>query len=266
MEEQVEAPVEQVEAPQAPSWNGSLSDEYKSLPTFEKFKSADDLAKSYVNLEKMVGKDKIVMPKDEKDVDGWNTVYSRLGRPEAPDKYEVKLDLPEGLSVPDEAINSFKSVAHQYGLSNKQLQGIMGHWSELEKNAYIQSVERKAEVIQSTETGLRKELGANYDVAKTNVEAFINNFAPDEVKQDYLDGIKSNKDMFKTFYNASKKMGEDSLGGSKKQLGMSPEEAQQEYNAILYDVKGAYYNNAHPEHESTKQKMMKLLEYIQAGQ
>ncbi len=265
MSEETVTTNETVTTQQPQTWTSSLSPEYQNLPNFSKFKDVNDLAKSYVNLEKLVGLEKIPMPKDEKDQAGWDMVYNRLGRPESPDKYEVKLGLAEGLQVPDEVFGSLKKRAHSLGMSTKQLQGILDHWSELENNALNQRNEQMKQAEISTETELRKQLGANYETSKKNVEAFIRSFVKKESQEAFLNQIKTDRDLFETFYNASKGLGEDSLKGAVKQVGLNPEEANLEYRRILADTKGPYYNPAHPEHELVKKKVFDLLTFMEAG-
>lgn len=248
------------------SWTSTLSEEFRGLPSISKFKSADDLAKSYVNLEKLVGLEKIALPKDEKDEAGWSTVYSRLGRPESADKYDLKLNLAEGLKVPDEAINGLKQAGFKSGFSNKQLQSIVDHWVEIENQAYLQRVEASKQAELNTETGLRKKLGANYEASKKNVEAFIRNFAPQEEQEGFLDAIKRDSALFETLYNASKNMGEDVLKGGSKPAGFTPEEAELEYKRLTGDMKSPYWNPNHPEHEIAKKRAFDLLMFMNAGE
>jgi len=245
------------ETPSQPtSWTSSLAPEYQGIPTFSKFKDVNDLAKSYVNLEKLVGVEKIPMPKDEKDEAAWSTVYSRLGRPEAPEKYEVKMNLAEGLQVPDEVFNALKGRAHKLGLSTKQLQGMVDHWAELENNAHMQRLEEHKQHSFNAETELRKRLGSNFDVANKNVDAFIKNFyKTPEAQEKFLRAAKNDPEFFEGLFEASKAMGEDVLKGSKTAIGMTPVEAEAEYKKMLSDLKGPLYNEMHPEHDAAVKKL-----------
>lgn len=260
----VEGTVDQIAQPAQNDWRSSLSPEYRELPSVAKFKSPDDIVKSYVNLEKLVGGEKIPVPKDDADEAAWTTVFNRLGRPESPDKYQVELKLAEGLSVPDEALNGFKQAAFKAGLSNKQIQSIMGYWADIENAAYMQRLEAEKTQSAESETTLRRKLGANYEAAKKNVEAFVNLHYPEGKRKAVVDRLMRDPEEFEALYNASKNFSEDSLGASKP-IGFSPAEAEKEYNKILHDFKGPYYDSLNPEHEATKKRMVDLLGMMEAA-
>lgn len=252
-------------APDQDTWISTLSEEYRELPTFTKFKSANDLAKSYMNLEKMLGGDKLSIPKDPNDEAAWAPVYSRLGRPESADKYDVKINLPEQLNVPKETFDALKTRAYSLGMSTKQLQGIVDHWSEIEGTAYAQRIEANKKAELDTETGLRRKLGANYEVAKTNVLALVKNFAPAEARESILEELRVNPTMFEFYHNLSKSFSEDTLKGSRTEIGMTPEEAEAEYKKMLADFSGPLHKELHPEHDIAVKRVEQLLKYIDAG-
>ena len=58
------------------SWRAGLPDELRDSPSLEKFEASgvEGLARSYVNIERMIGGDKIVIPK-QGDKDGWEKVW-----------------------------------------------------------------------------------------------------------------------------------------------------------------------------------------------
>lgn len=240
------------------TWTSRLPEDIRSLPSISKFKDETELAKSYVNLEKLVSRDKIPMPKDENDQAGWETVFSRLGRPESSDKYDLKIKLNEGLSIQDQHLNGLKAQAHKLGLSSRQLQGMIDYWTELENGAYSQRQNEYKESEAKAETTLRRSLGANFESARKNVEAFVKSTFPKEAQGRVLERVKRDPEEFEAFFNASKYLSEDVLKVGKP-MGMSPAEAELEYKRILSDVKGAFYDPMHPEHELTKKKMMDLL-------
>ena len=59
--EQQSQPSEQTAATET-SWRDSLSDDLKTNASLQKFSDVGTLAKSYINAEQMIGKDKMVVP------------------------------------------------------------------------------------------------------------------------------------------------------------------------------------------------------------
>jgi len=78
------------------------------------------LAQQAYELDKFAGS-AVAIPKDD-DADAWDKVFSRLGRPESSDKYELTVpeNLPETVPYDEEMAKGFKDQAHELGLSQKQ--------------------------------------------------------------------------------------------------------------------------------------------------
>jgi hypothetical protein len=78
-----------------------------------------EVVKNYFELEKQYRSgDKVMLPKDDQDKAGYDTLYNRLGRPESPDKYAF----PEG--VDPEQVKTLAPKLHELGISQKQAQAL----------------------------------------------------------------------------------------------------------------------------------------------
>src|SRR5581483_740520 len=112
-------------APEPNSWHASLPEDLRSNQSLGKFKDVGSLAKSYVELEKHQG-GALRLPGEDAKPEDWDAFYNKLGRPESPDKYEVKRpELGEGIQWPEQTEKSFLQQAHKLGLNSKQAQGLM---------------------------------------------------------------------------------------------------------------------------------------------
>jgi hypothetical protein len=111
------------------------------------WKDPGQLLDSYRNLEKLVGENRIAVPKDEKDEAAWAKLYDSMGRPKSAAEY--KLPVPEGQD------GKFATVAadvfHKAGLSAKQAQSIASWWNET-------TVKAEAEQKQARETKQAQEV------------------------------------------------------------------------------------------------------------
>lgn len=131
------------------TWRDRLPDDLKAHASLSKFETEEGLAKSYVNLERMLGGDKVPVPKDAEDKEGWDRFYAAAGRPEKPEDYKLERpsQLPEGVSV-DEAGETFlKQFAHQNGWNQRQFdaayktflereQQKVAAWSKSQRDSY----------------------------------------------------------------------------------------------------------------------------------
>src|SRR5256885_6120890 len=84
-------------------WRSALPDDLRTEPTLASFKDVSTLAKSFVDTKRMVG-DSIRLPKSDASPEEWGKLYDKLGRPAAPDKYE--LQTPDGVPVDEDMLLS----------------------------------------------------------------------------------------------------------------------------------------------------------------
>lgn len=84
-------------------------------------KSPEDLALSYKNLEKFVGSEKVPLPKDANDAEGWDRLFKAAGRPDAPEAYG--LDKLEGADP--EFSKAAATAFHKAGLNPQQAAGLV---------------------------------------------------------------------------------------------------------------------------------------------
>ena len=106
-----------------------IPEEYREEKSLQNFNKMDDLVKSYLHSQKMVGLDKIPVPNKHATDEDWKEVYKRLGSPETGDQY--KYSLPEDHAVPEDTLKSFSEEAVKLGLLPNQADGIMKYYNEM---------------------------------------------------------------------------------------------------------------------------------------
>lgn len=116
-------------------WTAHIPQEYAAEKFWEplKGKGFGDVLKTYAEAQKFIG-GSIRLP-GEKDAPQdrekkLNDVYAKLGRPESPDKYDLKLPEVGGIKWDDNAVGMFKQTAHKLGLNSTQLNGLLTMYGE----------------------------------------------------------------------------------------------------------------------------------------
>lgn len=116
-------------------WTAHIPQEYAAEKFWEplKGKGFGDVLKTYAEAQKFIG-GSIRLP-GEKDAPQdrekkLNDVYAKLGRPESPDKYDLKLPEVNGVKWDDNAVGMFKQTAHKLGLNSTQLNGLLTMYGE----------------------------------------------------------------------------------------------------------------------------------------
>lgn len=139
-------------APPAASWLDSIQDpETKTWAESKGWKGPEDVLKSSRNLEKLLGSEKIPLPKDAADAEGWDRFHKAAGRPDTPDGYG--LDKLEGADP--EFSKAAASVFHESGISVAQAQKVVEWYGKqsasmlaAQESAFTQQVELDVRSLQ----------------------------------------------------------------------------------------------------------------------
>jgi hypothetical protein len=182
MTEEVAAPVEGQAAPvegAVTSWTDGFNDDMKGYIEKKGFADAGALAESYQNLEKLRGvpaEQLLQLPADMSDLEAMSPVYSKMGRPDAPDGYTNVLG--EGFN--DEVFKSVAETAHQLGLGDGQFQGLQQIMQEQSTHLKEQMDAESAAAFDAWKSDKPEDFNnsarllANLDMDESAVESLLN--------------------------------------------------------------------------------------------
>ena len=245
-------------------WKSSLDPTYASDPSLQHIGSFDALAKSYINAQKMVGAEKVAIPGSWATEEDWNGIYNKLGRPEAPDKYELEL----GENADADFSDWFKNTAHGVGLSTQQAQKLAAAYGEYTGNAQQVTDEQIESRRAEVETELRKELGNNYDDKLQSANAMLQELeAPDLTEIALADGslLGDNPDLIKLMVRVNEyvkeQVGEDALAGRESRPDVSDEDLQNRISELTQSD-SPYWVKMHPDHDRVVAEALRLREQL----
>lgn len=166
-------------------WRGSLPDDLRSEKALADFKDVGSLAKSYVETKRMVG-DAVRVPGKDAKPEEVTAFHRKLGVPESPDKYDVKLpEVPKDHPAWEPTVVAgFKGVAHQAGLTPAQVQAVVDWYAKdsvqsrglasIEGTRAAQAEQAKALETLQAEWGQKDSLGwqQKADLAQRVVRTF----------------------------------------------------------------------------------------------
>jgi len=245
------------------SWRDSLPDELKSNASLEKFSDVSTLAKSYINAESMIGKDKMVIPGANTTEDEWNDIYDKLGRPSDPNAYELTAELAEGEQIDEQLMSSFKETAHKHGLSPAQAQGLLDYYNSISSQSMVDLENNAVLAQEQSQRELREEWGRSYDdnlnKASTVGKQF---FGEDVFGMQLADGSKlgDNPALIKGLSKMASIVSEDVFAGDKT-AASSNANMQQQINDLTAP-NSPYWNKMDPQHEATVQKVLAMREIV----
>lgn len=265
-------------AGQAWSWKEKLGTDIKGSPLLSKFEDTPDgLAKameSHANLEKLLGHEKVPIPKDINDVEGWNRFSKAMGIPDKAEGYGLPdANIPKDMAAKGLTLdkNQFAEIMHAHKVHPAAVKGIWEVYQKLNVEAYSKAMENHRQQLAKTINQLKTEWGDAYN---TNVEMgqmVINKFSADQDMNDYLTTILSQDPRaIKFLAKIGDQFAENKIGEFQmKRFSLTPAEAIEETQRMSRDLDGPYMNQkgkfTEREHQAAVARYNMLLGTAQKG-
>ena len=250
-------------APAPVGFLDSLPEDLRNEPSLRLFSDPASLAKSYVHAQRMIGADKIQLPVKSATDDEWRQVYRRLGAPEDPKAYDIKL----GADVMgDNEMQAFRAAALEAGLNNRQASRIAQFIESTVTQAREAQGTSAESVLRESEQELRQEWGQAFDQKLSLANRAATTFLGSTELLDTIelaDGrlLGDHPAIVKMFANLANEIGEDRLLGESTELVMTPADAQQKIGEITRQGT-PYWDKFHPEHRAYVDEALRLREYM----
>jgi len=240
-------------------WKSALPEELRNDATLSNFKDVASLAKTVVHQQQQMG-NRIPLPKtDEERAE----LYTKLGRPETADGYEI--DIGEELKpyFRDENIQAFRQVAHEIGLNPQQVSALI----DMQKNSIASELSNSPAHLevqaQETQDVLKQEWGVQYDREIRSAKRALQVYGDDEIMELMNTEAGNNPAVLKMFARLGKEITEDMTQNTQNNnLAVSALDARSEIDAVMQDPTHAYFNDRHPEHKTAVEKMRQLHEKV----
>lgn len=245
------------EPPASGNWYDKIDDaELKGYVQNKGWKDPSELAVGYKNLEKLLGGEKLPMPKGAEDAEGWGRVYDALGRPKSAEEY--KLPVPDG-QQPTEFTKAASSKFHELGLNQKQAEGLAAWWNEQQTGFANQMNQQNTQKTEADLVALKGEWGQTWDENINLGSRAAKQFGLDQAKLSAIEGAIGTGEMLKLMAQIGRGLGEHSFesGGGSNKFGMTPEAAKERITALRSDSAWAtkYMNGGADEQAEMKRLM-----------
>lgn len=144
-------------------WRATMPDDIRGEPVLQQYKTIADAAKALVHANRLIGRSIQIPDKAlAEDVEGWNKVFDKLGRPADPNKYELTYpDLPDGVTWDPEYQRMFHERAHAAGLTKAQAQEMANLWHQVNVANQNRIMAEEAEGETRAKRALFEKYGAN---------------------------------------------------------------------------------------------------------
>lgn len=197
------------------SWRVTLPEDIRDNTAFDKYKSPEEVYRGFVAAQQLIGRKGIIQPQEGDGPEIWEQYYNALGRPEAPEKYEIAKpeDLPEGLTYDSDLEKEFKQFAFEKGLTGKQARDAFNFYHEVQVKQLGKYHEANKQAIETGVKALRDEWKADFNNNLLKAEATFKKLADAEtIAEVERSGLGNNPKFIKLFYDISAKyLSEDKL-------------------------------------------------------
>jgi len=266
---EVETPVTETPVTPAFSWKSKLGSDMSNSPTLQKFEDTPEGLKkeveSHLSLEKLLGHDKVPIPKNADDVEGWNRFNKAMGIPEKAEAYGLEdVTLPGNMQDMAFDKQKFAETVHQHRLTPAQAKGLWKAYTGQSIEAYGKFLTEHKANLDKVVNELRAEWGDAYDVNVDLGQTVINKFAGDKESEDFLTATMLKDPRAVRFLAkignqfAENKVGEFQI----KRFAVAPDEARNEIERITKDMNGPYWNQGGKFTEQEHQEARKQVDLL----
>lgn len=225
-----------------------LADDIRSHPALANFKNFNDMAKSYLNSQSVIGRRFDDLTPEQLDM-----FYNKLGRPEAPDGYEIP-----GASTDDPMVSWYKETAHKLGLTQKAASEMFKSFGSLVQDHQAKEITRQQEVSDNYIKQMKQEYGASFDERIQCAQRALQEFGSPELRQLLSNPlIGNNPAVIQAFSDVGRRLLEHSgVRGQSVPFKLSPEEAANEIKNLNRDPEflKAYLDHRHPSHNEAVER------------
>jgi hypothetical protein len=159
-------------------WKQALPEDIRDAKCLDIYQDFPGMAKSIVHAQQFIydnGRPKVIVPDEKSTQLDWDMFHKAIGRPEKPEdyKFERPAELPpEHWNA--ESADQFKAVAHQIGLTQKQMDAL----GEFDGQRTISAMKAQADAERKqhdeTDRQLHERLGGEYDAKIHAANLFLN--------------------------------------------------------------------------------------------
>jgi len=223
-----------------------------------------NLLKSYVHAQRTLGRDRVPIPTDKDAPEVWREVFTKMGLPRDIKEYNP---VPQEYEVENSDLyNQFKETAFQAGLLPKQAQQMLEWYAKNEETQAIAAKEQETKYFKDGIEALKTEYGQAFDSKLQQAQQAVQAFCSEEVVQ-MLDnsGLGNDPQVVKFFVNLGELLKEDtnpSTGIKSMDGALSPQEAQEEINRVMSDMKHPYFDKDNAQHEDAVRKVNRLFQML----
>lgn len=237
-----------------------ISDEgLRNNPTLQKFGDATSLAKSYIEMQTLLG-GKTSYPKEGATDEDWQKFYEPL----VPKEYNLKFDDLKSINSKEIVNDNFIEKAKSLGLTNKQAQGVLDAFRGTLEGKEKEVLGAKEVLTKEQEEALATKFGDKLNQVTEIVDDYVKRNYGKEVVEFFKDNIYGNAEALDALFKKAKATAPDSgmPDGAKSGFGEAKGQLEAEFKSFLNNshptYKGALNDNRNPQHVQAQERFAEI--------
>lgn len=230
------------------------------------FKSGREFAVGYKNLERLLGGEKVPIPRDDNDVEAWNHFFRAAGRPDTAELYELTKpeQMPDGISWDTDMESWWRQAAHKSGLSKRQFTQLVENYRDRIFSGHELARAAAREEVTQAETVLRRDWGAKYELRLQMATAEFESLPEDIQIRLRQAGLNRNAGFIKWLADSKARVTgelEPKTPGGRHAM-RTPEQLEAEIADIRERHSKVLMNKSHPEHQMRVKQLTELYQAL----
>lgn len=247
-------------------WRTDLPADIREDPSLQDIQDVNNLAKSYVNAQRMIGKNRVALPAENSTSEEWGQFYDSLGRPKEATSYDFgpRPTLADGM-IYDEAMEAkYRDLAHKSGLSNDQAKQLYSDWNALMSEQHENTQRDVAMQRETWLKDLKQEFGQAYNERVDLAQRAVRHFGGDEMTKWFDETGQGDNPLFIKMFATMGEYIAEGRAEKPAQRGfiMTPEQARHEIEKLQQDnsFMQRYQGPAIHGHKDAVQQMQQLFD------
>lgn len=244
------------------SWVSSLDESLKDNKTFAKFKDVNSLAAAYINAEKYISGDKVVVPGKHATPEDWSNVYKKLGLPEKAEDY--KIQFKDGATIKEDFSKEFGAKLHSIGVLPHQAQALADWVSDSNISTSKNFMESRKAAQEKEVAALKAEWGNAFDVKLARANKLLKEHGSDELGKYLKDtGLGNDTKLIKLLAGVADAIYKEDkvVDGTSGKIGaLTPGDARKQAMSIVANSGHPYNQKDHPNHKAAVKEVEDLFQ------
>ncbi|HEY4161989.1 MAG TPA: hypothetical protein VGM59_02925 [Dongiaceae bacterium] len=242
----------------APQWCAGFAPDVAAVVSAKGWKSPEEAVRSYMNLERQFGGDRLVVPTMESSDEDRQRFWAKLGRPASPDDYNFEKP-SDGVSYDPAHAEWFRGVAHRIGLTGEQAGTLHDAYIDRCRDCMSDPVGESEDSL----TQVRRAWGSAFPIRMAEARRALGAYVIEDAELGAIADQIGDVALMNLLAKIGRSLGEDTLvGGRAASAGGTDvrSEIRRMQAEARSDPRHPYLDRSHPEHDTTVRRMQSLFE------